>query len=54
MGKVTMMDSRLPIGALNWYDPLIPGVYELSIRRRIGCCDGPMIESNKISFEVVP
>ena len=47
-------DSRLPTGALYWYDPLTPGVYELSIQRRIGCCDGPMIESNKISFEVVP
>jgi hypothetical protein len=47
-------DSRLSTGALYWYDPLTPGVYELSIQRRIGCCDGPMIESNKISFEVVP
>ena len=51
---VLVDDSRLPIGALNWYDPLTPCVYALSIRRRIGCCDGPMIESNKISFEVVP
>ena len=46
-------DSRLPTGALYWYDQLTPGVYELSIQRRFGCCDGPMIESNKISFEVV-
>ena len=51
---VLVDDNQLPTGALSWYDPLIPGVYELSIQRRIGCCDGPMIESNKISFEVVP
>ena len=47
-------DSRQPTGALGWYDPLSPGVYELSIQRRLGCCDGPQVESNKISFEVVP
>jgi hypothetical protein len=47
-------DSRLSTGALNWYDPLTPGIYELSIQRRIGCCDGPMIQSNEITFEVVP
>jgi hypothetical protein len=46
-------DTRTPTGALSWYDPLTPGAYELSIQRRIGCCDGPMIESNKISFAVV-
>jgi hypothetical protein len=52
---VLVDDSRLPTGSLYWYDPLTPGAYELSIQRRIGCCgDGPMIESNKISFEVVP
>lgn len=51
---VLVDDSRLPTGALSWYDPLTPGAYELSLQRRIGCCDGPMIESNKISFEVVP
>jgi hypothetical protein len=37
-----------------WYDPLPPGKYELTIQRRLECCDGPMIESNKTSFEVVP
>jgi hypothetical protein len=37
-----------------WYDSLPPGRYELSIQRQLACCDGPMIESNKISFEVVP
>ena len=51
---VLVDDSRFPTGAVSWYPPLTPGVYELSIQRRIGCCDGPMIESNKISFEVVP
>jgi len=47
-------DSLLPTGAQSWYDPLTPGIYELTMQRRLGCCDGPMIESNKISFEVVP
>jgi hypothetical protein len=47
-------DRRRPTGAQSWYDPLTPGVYELSIQRRFDCCDGPMVESNKISFEVVP
>ena len=51
---VLVDDSRFPTGAVSWYAPLTPGEYELSIQRRIGCCDGPMIESNKISFEVVP
>lgn len=37
-----------------WYDSLPPGKYELTIQRRLACCDGPMIESNKINFEVVP
>jgi len=27
-------DSQAPIGAMPWYDPLTPGVYELSIQRR--------------------
>ena len=30
------------------------GKYELTIQRRLACCDGPMVESNKINFEVVP
>jgi hypothetical protein len=47
-------DSRLPTGALSWYDPLAPGTYELSIQRRLGCCTGPMIQSNKITFAVGP
>ena len=51
---VIVDDSRIPSGAQSWYDPLSPGIYELSIQRRFDCCDGPMIESNEISFEVVP
>lgn len=41
-------------GADPWYDSLRPGKYQLSIQRLLACCDGPMIESNKISFEVTP
>lgn len=37
-----------------WYDSLPPGKYELSIQRRLSCCDGPMVESNKVRFVVVP
>jgi hypothetical protein len=49
-----LADSRTSTGAEAWYDPLPPGKYELTIQRRFGCCDGPMVESNKISFEVLP
>jgi len=51
---VVVDDTQEPTGALSWYDPLTPGVYELSIQRRFGLCDGPMFESNKVSFEVIP
>jgi hypothetical protein len=37
-----------------WYDPLQPGKYTLSDRRRLSCCDGPLSDSNTINFEVVP
>lgn len=37
-----------------WYEALPAGKYELSLQRQLACCDGPMVESNKISFEVVP
>ena len=40
-------------GADAWYDSLPAGKYELTIQRRFDCCDGPMVESNKISFEVI-
>ena len=49
-----LVDSTISTGALAWYDSLPAGKYELSIQRRFGCCDGPMVESNKISFEIVP
>jgi hypothetical protein len=42
------------MGDMAWYEPLGPGKYELSIQRRLGCCDGPMFPSNKINFEVLP
>jgi len=41
-------------GAEAWYDSLPAGKYELTIQRRLSCCDGPMVESNKISFEIIP
>jgi hypothetical protein len=37
-----------------WYEPLPMGKYTLTNSRRLGCCDGPLIESNTINFEVVP
>ena len=49
-----LVDNPDSTGALAWYDSLPVGKYELTIQRRFDCCDGPMVESNKISFEVVP
>jgi hypothetical protein len=49
-----LAEGRTIMGDLAWYDLLQGGKYELSIERRLSCCDGPMVESNKISFEVVP
>ena len=49
-----LVSDRSTDGADAWYDSLPPGKYELTIQRRLACCDGPMVESNKISFEVVP
>jgi hypothetical protein len=49
-----LVDSTISTGSLAWYDSLAPGKYELTTQRRFGCCDGPMVESNKISFEIVP
>jgi hypothetical protein len=48
-----LVDSDVATGAEAWYEALKPGKYELSIQRRLACCDGPTIQSNKISFEVV-
>jgi hypothetical protein len=49
-----LAEGRTPMGDMSWYEPLQPGKYDLSIRRRLACCEGPMIQSNKMSFEVVP
>jgi hypothetical protein len=49
-----LADTRSGTGAEAWYDTLPPGKYELSIQRRLSCCDGAMVESNKVNFEVVP
>jgi len=49
-----LSEGATALGAMFWYEQLKPGKYELSIKRRLACCDGPMVESNKIRFEVVP
>jgi hypothetical protein len=49
-----LAEGRTNMGDMPWYAPLQVGKYELIDRRRLSCCDGPMVESNKISFEVVP
>jgi len=40
--------------SINWYEALPAGHYELVLQRRITCCQGPMVESDKIAFDVVP
>jgi hypothetical protein len=49
-----LVDNDSLTGMDAWYDSLPPGQYELSIQRRLSCCDGPMVQSNKVSFVVVP
>lgn len=49
-----LVDSNVSTGAESWYDALQPGTYELVLRRRLDCCDGSTIESNKITFTVIP
>lgn len=49
-----LVDSKVSTGAESWYDSLPPGKYELSLQRRLDCCDGPTVESNKITFTVAP
>jgi hypothetical protein len=44
----------LSLGGVEWYAPLPAGRYELTLRRRIECCQGAFVESDKITFEVVP
>ena len=51
---LVLVDSKVPTGADAWYDSLPPGKYELSIQRRIECCDGPRVQSNTVRFEVLP
>jgi hypothetical protein len=35
-----------------WFEPLQPGKYTLSDRRRLSCCDGPLIGTNTIEFVI--
>lgn len=51
---LVLVDSKVSTGSDAWYDSLPPGKYELSLQRRLACCDGPTVQSNKISFEVLP
>jgi hypothetical protein len=44
----------LNTGAVNWYGTLAAGHYEIRLQRRIECCQGAYVESEKIGFEVVP
>ena len=50
----TLADGAASIDNEAWYEALGPGKYTLSNQRRLSCCDGPLIESNSISFEVLP
>jgi hypothetical protein len=45
---------KISLQGIAWYGALTPGHYELSLMRRIGCCQGPLVKSNKAAFEVVP
>ena len=50
----TLAEGATSIGEDGWYEPLSPGKYTLSNQRRVNCCDGASIETNTISFVVVP
>jgi hypothetical protein len=54
--KQTKVVDWLTIGqhGIAWYGALPAGHYELVLQRRLVCCQGPMVESNKVAFEVVP
>ena len=39
---------------IRWYKPLPVGHYELVVMRRVECCQGAWLESDKVTFEVVP
>jgi hypothetical protein len=56
-GEPTLVDwfvlsDDASLVSYGWYDPLPAGSYQLSVKRRISCCDGPTVESNKISFDI--
>lgn len=40
--------------SIDWYGALPAGHYEMVLQRRITCCQGPLVESDKITFDVVP
>lgn len=44
----------LNTGIAAGYGTLGAGHYELILKRRIECCQGPFVDSDKISFDVVP
>jgi hypothetical protein len=50
----TLADGVTSIDNEAWYEQLQPGKYTLSNRRRLSCCDGPLIETDTITFMVVP
>ena len=54
--KQTKVVDWLTLGqhGIAWYGALPAGHYELVLQRRLECCKGPMVESNKVAFEVVP
>ena len=39
---------------IEWYGALTAGHYEVSLMRRIECCQGPLVESNTVAFDIVP
>lgn len=38
--------------SINWYGALAAGHYEMVLQRRITCCQGPLVESDKIAFDI--
>jgi hypothetical protein len=50
----TLAEGATSIDDDGWYEQLGPGKYTLSSQRRLSCCDGTSIETNTISFVVVP
>jgi hypothetical protein len=45
---------KISLMGIAWYNALSPGHYELVLMRRVECCQGPLVESNKVAFDVVP